>query len=51
VDLSHRSGIPNRYISDIEQGRVNTSLSILEALLAALECWEVDLLWPIKDEK
>jgi transcriptional regulator with XRE-family HTH domain len=51
VDLSRRSGIPNRYISHIEQGRVNASLSMLEALSVALECWEVDLLWPIKEKR
>jgi transcriptional regulator with XRE-family HTH domain len=50
IELARRSGMRNRYISKIENEQVNTSLANLEALSIALECWEVDLLWPVKEE-
>ena len=44
LELSRRSGIPNRYISNIEQELKNISLANLEALAAGLDCFEEDLL-------
>ena len=51
LELAHRSGLTNCQINKMEQGRLNSSLAALEALSVALECWEVDLLWPIKEKE
>ena len=44
LELSRRSGIPNRYISNIEQELKNISLANREALAVGLDCFEEDLL-------
>jgi transcriptional regulator with XRE-family HTH domain len=48
VTLSRRSGLPNRYISSIEQELKNISLANLEALSLGLECSVADLFMPIR---
>lgn len=45
--LALRCGVGQGYIGDIEREAVNVTLANLERLSIALECWEVDLLWPI----
>jgi transcriptional regulator with XRE-family HTH domain len=50
MELAGRSGLPNRYISNVEQALKNISLANLEALAAGLKCLEVDLLMPAKKE-
>jgi transcriptional regulator with XRE-family HTH domain len=46
VELARRSGIPNRYISSIEQELKNVSVANLEALARGLDCLLVDLFQP-----
>jgi transcriptional regulator with XRE-family HTH domain len=43
VELARRSGLPNRYISNIEQELKNVTLANLEALAKGLDCSLVDL--------
>jgi transcriptional regulator with XRE-family HTH domain len=46
VELARRSGLPNRYISNIEQELKNVTLANLEALAKGLGCSLVDLFQP-----
>jgi transcriptional regulator with XRE-family HTH domain len=48
--LARRSGLPNRYISNIEQELKNVTLANLEALSLGLECSVVDLFMPIRSD-
>ena len=43
VELARRSGLPSRYISNIEQELKNVSLANLEALAKGLDCSPADL--------
>ncbi len=49
--LARRCGVGKGYIGDIEREAVNVSLANLERLSIALDCWEVDLLWPIREKR
>src|SRR5690606_32488346 len=43
-ELANRTGLSVSYLSDIERGRTNPSLSTLESLAIALEMTVIDLL-------
>lgn len=44
AELSERSGVAVSHLSNIEQGRGNPTLEVMEAIANALDCSVVDLL-------
>jgi len=49
VQLAARTGLPHRYISNIEQEPKNIGLANLESLASGLECSEMDLFMPVNE--
>ena len=50
IELARRSGLTNNQISKLERELLNSSMANIEALAVALECLEVDLFWPLKQD-
>ena len=51
ADLARRSGLPSRYISNIEQELKNVTFANLEALANGLDCSLYDLFVPVKRDQ